>query len=72
MKKETHLLPDVLVSEKEPDAEVLCSYVLTVQDDQLADSSEHNILDRLRRDAAQIDHQNRSISHPVIQQIIML
>lgn len=66
--KETYLLPDVLVSEEEPDAEVLCSHVLTVQDDQLADPSEHNILDRLRRDAAQIDHKNRSIPHPVIQQ----
>ena len=63
-----HLLPDVLISKEEPDTEVLCGYVFTIQDDQLADSSEHDILDRFGRDATQVDHKNRSISHPVIQQ----
>ena len=61
---ETHFLPNVFIPEEEPDAEVLCSYILAVPDDQLADSSKHNILDRLRRDATQFDHKDRGVSHP--------
>lgn len=59
-----HLLPNVFIPEEEPDAEVLCGYILAVPDDQLANSSEHDILDRLRRDAAQFDHKYRGVSHP--------
>ena len=62
----THLLPNVLISEEEPGAEVFCRHVLAVPHDQLADTGEHDVLDRLRRDPAEIDHENRSVSHPVI------
>lgn len=63
---EPHLLPNVLISEEEPGAKVFCRHVLTVTDDQFADTSEQDVFDRLRRDAAEIDHENRSISHPVM------
>lgn len=64
--KERYLLPNVLIPEEKPDSEVFCRHILAIPHDQFADTSEHNIFDRLRRDATQVDHENRSIPHPVI------
>jgi hypothetical protein len=61
-----YLFPNIPISEEEPRAEILGSDVFTVPDDQFADASEHDILDGLRRDTAQIDHENRGVSHPII------
>ena len=61
-----HLLSNVLISKEKSNAEVFGSNVLTVPNDQFADSSEHDVFDGLRCDAAQVRYEDRGISHPAI------
>lgn len=68
--RKTHLLSNVLISKEKSNAEVFSGDVLTIPNDELADASEHNILDGLCCDPAQVRYEDRRISHPAISQQI--
>jgi hypothetical protein len=65
-----HLLSNVLVSKEKPNAEVFGGDVLTIPNDELANTSEHDIFDGLCCDPAQVRYEDRSISHPAIRRQI--
>ena len=54
----------VLVTKEETSVEILRLNHRVVYHDELADSSEHYILDGFRRNPPQSDHENSGISHP--------
>lgn len=61
----SHLFANVFVSEEETCAEVLLGDVVCVDDDELANARQDDVLDRLRGDSLQSDHDDGGISHPV-------
>ena len=59
----THLLANIVIAEEKARAEIFLRDQVAVDEDELANPGQDDVLDRLRRDAPQADHQDGRVAH---------
>lgn len=67
--RQTYVFSNVLIAEEEARAQVFFRDVVPVRDDQLAYPGEDNVLDSLRRDPTESDHEDGRVAHPASQPV---